>query len=155
MSPPKPATALPAPRAAAIVACGVALASLAPVALHQLGVVAHLPDPPGGLFDSDGITESKAAHPFRVPDGLLGLASYAATMALLLMARSQPRVRPLLATKLAADTGLAGINMVRQIVQLRRICSWCTVTALATAMTAYTARQLLRSAAAAALRNSQ
>jgi hypothetical protein len=36
-------------------------AALAPVIAHQMGVIAHLPDPPGALFDSDRITTSKAS----------------------------------------------------------------------------------------------
>jgi uncharacterized membrane protein len=139
------------PGAAAAAACGVALVSLGPVALHQLGAIPHLPDPPGRIFDSDGITQSKAAHPFGVPDGLLGVASYGATMALLLAARGQPKVRPLLAVKLAGDAGFAGFNVVRQIVQFRRVCSWCMLTALATGVMVYAGRKMLTSAVDEAL----
>jgi uncharacterized membrane protein len=117
------------PGAAAAAACGVALVSLGPVVLHQ----------------------SKAAHPFGVPDGLLGVASYGATMALLLAARGQPKVRPLLAVKLAGDAGFAGFNVVRQIVQFRRVCSWCMLTALATGVMVYAGRKMLTSAVDEAL----
>jgi uncharacterized membrane protein len=133
---------LPAPSVAGMVACGVALGTLVPVLLHQVGVLGHLPDPPGAVFDSDRITESHAAHPFGVPDAALGLASYSVTLALLLAARSQPKARPLLALKLAADGGLAGFNMVRQLVQFRRVCSWCTGTAIATAVMVYAEHEL-------------
>jgi uncharacterized membrane protein len=135
---------LSAPSVAGIVACGVALGTLVPVLLHQLGVLGHLPDPPGAVFDSDRITESHPAHPLGVPDAALGLVSYGVTLALLLAARSHPKARPLLALKLAADGGLAGFNVVRQVVQFGQICSWCTGTALATAVMVYAERELRR-----------
>ena len=118
----------------AIAACGVAMATLVPVLLHQVGVVEHLPDPPGRWFGSDEITESEAAHPLGVPDALLGLVSYGVTMGLLVAARRHKVVRPLLAAKLAGDAGMAGFNVVRQVVQFGKVCSWCTGTAVATAV---------------------
>lgn len=127
--------------AVAIAACGVALTTLVPVLLHQVGVVKHLPDPPGEWFGSDEITESKAAHPMGVPDAALGLASYGVTMALLLAARRHRAVRPVLAAKLAGDAGMAGFNVVRQVVQFGKLCSWCTGTALATAVMVGCGRQ--------------
>ena len=35
-----------------------AMATLIPVAAHQIGVIDHLPDPPGRVFASDRITNS-------------------------------------------------------------------------------------------------
>jgi len=111
-----------------------ALATLAPVAAHQLGLIEHLPDPPGKVFDSDGITGSKAAHPLGVPDGLLGLGSYGVTLTLALLARDSAVVRKALAAKLTVDGAAAGFNVVRQLVSFGKICSWCTGTALCTAV---------------------
>jgi uncharacterized membrane protein len=137
---------IPAPGVVCLAACGTAMAFLVPVLLHQCGVIDHLPDIPGAVFDSDRITESKAAHPLGVPDGLLGLGSYAATMGLLVLARRKPKVRPLLALKLGGDAALASFNVVRQVVQFRRICSWCTGTALATGVMLYAGRDVLAGA---------
>jgi uncharacterized membrane protein len=111
-----------------------ALATLVPVAAHQLGLIGHLPDPPGGVFDSDGITGSKAAHPLGVPDGLLGLGSYTVTLTLALLARDSPAARKALRWKLRTDGAAAGFNVVRQVVSFGKICSWCTGTALCTAV---------------------
>lgn len=116
---------------AAIVACSVALATLVPVTLYQIGVLQRLPDPPGDVFDSERITMSKAAHPGGIPDGLLGLASFATTMGLLLAARRRPTVRLVLGAKLSLDVGVAGFNAVRQVVSFGKLCSWCTGTAMA------------------------
>jgi uncharacterized membrane protein len=118
-----------------------ALLTLVPVAAHQLGALPHLPDPPGRLFASDEITESKAAHPFGVPDSLPGLASYGTTLTLALLAEDHPAARKLLKAKLLADGALATFNLVRQVVVFRKLCAWCTATALCTYGMLYAARE--------------
>ena len=127
----------------ALVSTAAALATLAPVAALQLGLCSHLPDPPLTVFDSDAITSSRAAHPFGVPDGLLGLFSYSITLALLLAARRSRAVHPLLKIKLVIDASAAAGNSVRQVVKFRRVCSWCTATALATAAIVHYGRKSL------------
>jgi uncharacterized membrane protein len=117
-----------------IAATSAALFTLLPVAAHQLGCLAHLPDPPGKLFSSDEITESKAAHPLGIPDGLLGLGSYGITLSLILLARSHPKARRFLSLKLMGDGVVAAFNVVRQLKTFGKICSWCTGTALCTAV---------------------
>ena len=132
-------------RVIAIAGCCAALGTLVPVALYQAGVLDELPDPPGDIFDSNRITSSKTAHPLGVPDAYLGLASYATTLALVLLAKRHPGARRLLGVKLAGDAGLATFNVIRQVVSFGKICSWCTGTALATAVTVYGGRDTLRS----------
>jgi uncharacterized membrane protein len=117
-----------------IAATSTALLTLLPVAAHQLGGLAHLPDPPGELFASDRITESKTAHPLGIPDSLLGLGSYGITLSLILLARSHPKARRFLTLKLVGDGAVAAFNVVRQVVTFGKICSWCTGTALCTAV---------------------
>ena len=126
-----------------------ALVTLLPIAAHQLGLLRHLPDPMGSFFDSDGITESKTAHPLGVPDSLLGLGSYGATLSLVLLSRAYPNARPLLAAKLAADGSVATFNVVRQVVTFRKLCSWCTGTAICTAVMVYAGRKLVHDEAKA------
>ncbi len=120
-------------RTIAIAAAAAALATLVPVALYQLHAIKELPDPPGSWFDSDRITTSKSAYPLGIPDSLPGLGSYAATLTLVLTANRSPVIRKLLQGKLLVDGGMAGFNVIRQIVSYRKLCSWCTGTALATA----------------------
>ncbi len=91
---------------------------------------------------------SKAAHPLGIPDSLPGLASYGVTLSLILLARSQPQVRRLLALKLVSDGGLAAFNVVRQVVSFRKLCSWCTGTALCTGAMLYAGRDLIAQQAA-------
>jgi uncharacterized membrane protein len=131
------------PDALLITAASVALVTLLPVAAHQLGGLAHLPDPPGELFASDRITESMAAHPLGIPDSLLGLGSYGITLSLILLARSHPKLRKFLALKLVCDGAVAGFNVVRQVATFGRLCSWCTGTALCTAVMAAAGRTLI------------
>jgi uncharacterized membrane protein len=115
-------------------ATSAAIAALIPVALYQSHAIDHLPDPPSLWFDSDRITASKSAHPFGIPDSVLGVASYGTTLALVLAARRSQIWRPLLRGKLFFDGSMAVINVTRQVVSFRRLCSWCTGTALATAV---------------------
>lgn len=122
------------PNALLIAATSAALLTLLPIAAHQLGGLGHLPDPPGELFASDRITESKAAHPLGIPDSLLGLGSYGITLSLILLTRSHPKARRFLTLKLVGDGAVAAFNVVRQVVTFGKICSWCTGTALCTAV---------------------
>ncbi|MGC1360857.1 MAG: vitamin K epoxide reductase family protein [Silvibacterium sp.] len=126
-----------------LAATSAALLTLIPVAAHQLGYLSHLPDPPAAIFDSDRITESTTAHPLGIPDSLLGLGSYGLTLTLILLARSKPKARRLLALKLIGDGSIAGFNMVRQITKFGKLCSWCTVTALCTAAMVAGGRKLI------------
>ena len=117
--------------------CAVAIVCLVPVAAYQLGLVDSLPDPQGEVWDSDGITGSETAHPLGIPDGLLGLGSYSATLGLLLAAPRSKAARRILPWKLAGDGAAAAFNAGRQVVKFRKLCSWCMGTALATAGMVY------------------
>jgi uncharacterized membrane protein len=122
------------------------MVSLVPILAHQLGLLRRLPDPPGSVWNSDAITESKAAHPLGIPDAVLGLGSYGATLGLLIASRSYEPALRLLPWKLAADSAAAGFNTVRQVVQFRSLCAWCMGTALATVGMVYFGARSLRNA---------
>ena len=134
-------------RAVALTGCGIALGALVSVALFQGGVTDRLPDPPGEIFASERITSSKAAHPLGIPDSFLGLASYGVTLALLMSAEKSRVAKRLLGVKLVGDAGLAAFNMVRQVASFGKICSWCTVTAVATGAVVYGGREAIAEAA--------
>ncbi len=144
---PSSADAIPSPGSGdnlLIATCCTALATLAPVALYQTGVVKRLPDPPFHVFNSEKVTTSKAAHPLGIPDSLLGLASFGATLALILLARRHPAAKRLLGVKLTLDLCAAGFNATRQIVSFGKLCSWCTGTALAACGMAYSGRRIIQ-----------
>jgi uncharacterized membrane protein len=125
-------------------ACCVTIATLIPVTLYQTGVLSSLPDPPSRIFDSEAITTSKVAHPLGVPDGVLGLASFGTTLALILAARRSPIAKRLLGAKLTMDAAAGAFNAGRQVVSFGKLCSWCTGTAIAAGMMAYAGRDLIR-----------
>jgi uncharacterized membrane protein len=122
------------PRFTAITAASAAIATLVPVALYQCHAIESLPDPPGAWFDSEQITSSNAAHPMGVPDSLPGIASYGVTLALAILSRRSLLARKLFGAKLVLDGGMATVNVVKQVVSFRKLCSWCTGTALMTAV---------------------
>lgn len=125
-------------------ACCTALATLAPVAMYQTGLLKRLPDPPSRFFDSDRIASSRAAHPFGVPDALLGLASFGTTLALILLSRRSPTAKKLLGAKLTLDAAAGTVNAGRQVVSFGKLCSCCTGTAIAAGVMAYAGRALIR-----------
>jgi uncharacterized membrane protein len=126
-------------------ATSAALVTLVPIAVSQLGLLRHLPDPPSRIFDSDKITGSPLARPFGIPDSLLGMASYSATLGLILLAHERPLVRKLLAMKLVADGVAAGVNTTRQITSFRKLCSWCMATAICTTAMVVAGRKVIAS----------
>jgi uncharacterized membrane protein len=130
-------------------ACCVAITTLIPVSLYQIGFVDSLPDPPLSVFDSERITTSSASHPFGIPDGILGLASFGMTLALILVAKKSPVATKLLGAKLIMDVSAAAFNGGRQVIQFRKLCSWCTATAAAAGVMAYAGRGLIGETAAA------
>ena len=129
-----------------IASCCTALATLTPVALYQIGILNRLPDPPFRVFNSEKITTSKAAHPFGIPDSLLGLSSFGTTLALVLVARRHPAAKKLLGAKLTVDVSTAAFNAARQILSFGALCSWCTGTALAAGGMAYSGRRTIQDA---------
>ena len=124
-------------------ACCVALATLVPVSLYQTSHLQTLPDPPASVFDSEEIVSSRMAHPFGVPDGLLGLVSFGTTFALILLAKRHPVARTMLGAKLALDGAVATFNAGRQVVGFGKLCSWCTGTAIAVGVMTYAGKDII------------
>ena len=129
-------------------ACCAALSTLVPVACYQLSLIPKLPDPPLSVFDSEHITMSKMAHPLGIPDALLGLASFGTTLTLAILAGRNGTARKLLGVKLGLDASAAAFNAGRQVIEFRKLCSWCTATALSAGVMAYAGRGSIRAALA-------
>mgnify|MGYP001552298927 CR=1 FL=1 len=100
-------------RRAAAALTALSMASLAAVALYQLGCFDHLPEPPLPRLDADRIHGSPEAYRLlHLPDAVLGLGSYAATLALIAFgpaarARTQPWIPLALAGKGVLDAAQA------------------------------------------------
>ena len=63
---------------ATLSALGMADFSL--ISLFQLGVIQKMPDLPGELFDTEKVNTSKDAVLLGMPDGVISLGTYAATL---------------------------------------------------------------------------
>ena len=115
--------------------------ALGVVGLYQFGIIRRVPEPPLSLLDADRVDASGEAYQqLKTPDAALGLVSAAATLVLAGMgardrAETAPWVPLALAAKTAADAGAGLYLLVEQISKHRKICSWCTVAAIAQLMT--------------------
>ncbi len=116
----------------------VAIGSMGLISLYQMGIIKHLPEPPLPMLDADKVDASPEAYSrFSMPDGFLGLGSYAMTMGLAAMggqdrARTQPWIPLALAAKVAFDTSQAFRLTVDQATKEKAFCSWCLLSALST-----------------------
>jgi len=101
------------------------------ISLFQLGVIRHLPDVPGKLFDSDSVNSSPKAYALGFPDGPLSALIYAAILILIGYKGDKKSGRPgwanwalfLLVTGHAAGAADYLKDMIRQ----KKICPYCLV----------------------------
>jgi uncharacterized membrane protein len=117
----------------------VAIGAFAVVGLYQFGVVRRLPEIPGVAFDADRVDASGEAYDLgKTPDAALGLAGAAVTLILTGTGdrdrwRERPWIPLLLGGKVLADAAGAAVLFAEQITKHRRVCSWCTLAAVANA----------------------
>jgi uncharacterized membrane protein len=112
------------------------IVAMAPVLLLQMGIVAHLPDPPLSGFHSDRVNRSEDAFLFGIPDGALAITGFALNIVL---AAAGARSRaPILAVLAMAETGLAaaisGWYFSKMPRQEKAWCGYCIAAALASAV---------------------
>ncbi|MEO6873054.1 MAG: vitamin K epoxide reductase family protein, partial [Chthoniobacterales bacterium] len=122
-----------------IVALELAAAgSMGLIALYQMGILRHLPEPPLPGFDADKVDASEeACSRFQMGDAFLGLGSYAATTGLAAMggadrAKSQPWIPLALVAKTGLDAAQAAKLTVDQWTKHKAFCSWCLLAAATT-----------------------
>ncbi len=138
---------------------GIVIASLTAVgcmgliALYQIGVIKHLPEPALPGLDADKVDASDEAYShLQMGDAFIGLGSYAATMGLAAMgpkdrAKTQPWIPLALAAKAGADAAQAAKLTYDQFAKHKAACLWCLVAAAATFATAALAIPEARAAA--------
>ncbi len=108
------------------------------IALYQMGIIEHLPEPPLAGLDADKVDASAEAYAyFSTPDAVIGLGSYALTMGLAAMGgqdreTDQPWIPLALAAKVLVDAAQAGKLTVDQWTKHRAFCFWCLLAAGAT-----------------------
>jgi hypothetical protein len=116
----------------------VAMGAMAPIALYQIGIIKHLPEPPLPMLNADAVDASAEAYAIlAIPDAFLALGSYAATAALAAMAgtdraETKPWIPLALAAKVALDAAVSAKLTVDQWTKHRAFCSWCLLGAGAT-----------------------
>ena len=107
-----------------------AMGVMMPIVLFQTGLIEHLPDVPGALFNSDKVNSSDQAYRFGVPDGTLVIASLAVTVVLAAFGSSdraalQPWVAILLSIKAAVDAFFAGQYFWNMVTVQKVACLYC------------------------------
>ena len=116
----------------------VSMGSLAVVALYQLGVFKRLPEPPLPGLDAEKVNGSAEAYRLLdMPDAVLGLGSYAATLGLVAMgganrAETQPYLPLALAAKAGLDTFQAAMLTRKSWVNFRAFSLYSLITVVAT-----------------------
>lgn len=114
----------------------VGMASMAAVSLLQTGLVKHLPDPPLPGFNSDKVNLSKAAFPLGIPDGTLGLLSFAANLPLAAWgpadrARRMPWLPVIATAKSLVDALVSAWYFYQMPAREKAWCGYCVVSAFA------------------------
>jgi uncharacterized membrane protein len=115
----------------------LASAALGVVGLYQFGLLRRVPEISLPFLDADAVDASGEAYQeLKTPDAALGLLSAGVTLVLAGMgdrdrARTMPWVPLALAAKTAADAGGGLYLLAEQVTKHRKVCSWCTVAALA------------------------
>lgn len=108
------------------------------IALYQIGILKHLPDPPIPNFDADAVNGSPDAYRLlQTPDALLGMASYAVTACLAGMGPanrvSAARWMPLaMGAKAALDLAQAARLSLKQATKFHKYSVWSLMVSGAT-----------------------
>jgi uncharacterized membrane protein len=124
------------------------LADFIPITLYQLGVIRHLPDPPGKIFNSDKINGSREAQIAGIPDGVVSLVLYSATTALVAAAladKMKPELaRVLIGGVLAGQAAGAAYYLYNMVKVQRKICPYCVTGALVNFLALVPLRKLFK-----------
>jgi len=116
----------------------VSINAMGLIALYQMGIIEHLPEPPIAGLDADKVDASDQSYAyFATPDAVIGLGSYALTMGLAAMGgqdreTNQPWIPLALAAKVLFDAAQAGKLTVDQWTKHHAFCFWCLLAAGAT-----------------------
>lgn len=123
----------------AVVCCSLgAMACMGLIALYQMGVIKHLPEPNLPGLDADKVDASEEAYGhLQMGDAFLGMGSYAATAGLAAMgainrSRTQPWIPLALAAKTTVDALQAAKLTYDQFAKHKAACLWCLIAAAAT-----------------------
>ena len=115
----------------------LATLALGVVGLYQFGLLRSVPEPSLPGLGADAVDASGEAYEMlKTPDSTLGIVSAAVTLVLAGMgnrdrAHETPLVPLALAAKTALDAAGGAYLFAEQVTKHKKVCSWCTVAALA------------------------
>lgn len=117
-------------RHAIVALSGLGMANATFVALRQLDVIRHLPDPPLSSFHADVVTTTPQSFVFGVPDAPLALASLALNIPLALAggpnrAEERPWLPFAAATKAMTEAGITMWYFMQMPTRLHVWCMYC------------------------------
>jgi hypothetical protein len=119
----------------------VAMGSLAIIAFYQVGLIRRLPEPAVAGLDAEKVNGSAEAYEILgVPDALLGLGSYSATLGLATLgksnrAKAHPWIPLALLLKCAVDTIEAATLTRKSWVKFKAFSLYSLIAATATFLT--------------------
>lgn len=112
----------------------IGLLDFVPISLYQLGVIRHLPDLPGKIFDSDYVNASKEAQIAGLPDGPVSLLMYAANLVLVGGALKRKNKRNvfdyLIAGNALGQAAGGAYYLYTMAAKEKKICPYCVAGAL-------------------------
>ncbi|MBW3546379.1 MAG: vitamin K epoxide reductase family protein, partial [Bacteroidetes bacterium] len=111
----------------------IGLLDFVPISLYQLGVIRHLPDLPGKIFDSDYVNASKEAQIAGLPDGPVSLMMYDANLVLVggaLKKKKQNVFDYLIAGNALGQTVGGAYYLYIMATKEKKICPYCVAGAL-------------------------
>lgn len=112
----------------------IGLLDFVPISLYQLGVIRHLPDLPGKLFDSDAVNASKNAQIGGLPDGPVSLLMYAANLVLVSGALKKKKKRNvfdyLVAGNALGQAAGGAYYLYTMATKEKKVCPYCVAGAL-------------------------
>jgi uncharacterized membrane protein len=118
------------------------------ISLYQLGYIRHLPDLPGKVFDSDKVNSSKEAVLFGLPDGVVSLSMYAATMFLATAASAKKKharwLDWLLGGIVLGQAAGGAFYLYNMATVQKKVCPYCVTGALVNFVAVRPAVDLLR-----------
>lgn len=99
------------------------------ISLFQMGRIKVLPDPPGELFDTHKVNTSKEAVLLGMPDGVISLGGYAATMFLAMAAtrfKKQSRVLDVALGGVLLGQAAGGAYYLASMAKVqKKVCVYC------------------------------
>lgn len=100
------------------------------ISLYQSGVINHLPDLPGDLFDSDYVNGSDEAYQLGAPDAPISAMVYGLNMVLATAGGTEKTGRPpvldlLLGASLVVNAGGAANYLVNMVTKQKKVCLYC------------------------------